>query len=833
MLKNFNVAVDTVKELRNKQFIVNTNDLNTIKLSITILSDGEPYDLTGTAVRLAVKKPDKLSVFQDCTITDATAGKCEVVLATQAYIVPGVHFAEVMVYLDGSSKVAVSGRFAYTASRGLLDDESVESTNELQSITQALADIETVVQDLRDNGTGIDAQARSDIQTLTTDMAQKAEQIYVDGGLANKRDKVTLIDDADITQNLRNMITGTTPVNNATPATGSVTEVTLDAIQKYRMLQGNKYPFSAYSTVDRDTDVKYAKLLTAIVDAKIYGKVDMDKSYFLKTFARNHASMNYRIDIHDSDDKKVCGGDSAFEVTENANGFTTVIIPPYNNSGITCEIIIDYTKVDDGAVYYGVVDCTPERYTFDKQCLLNDYLVKRDSNILSLNEQTFKAFERFSAGDINANEYELAKIYSAIQFLEIIGSDQTKPHKLRAISRNYGNIGDSVNRWGWRFIIARKDGSSWVDILDTGKEFEIVEQNGVTEVSYNNGTVKATMRVNYSLLPDNYAKTLDVADPLFSIKKECIVSSSTVESLTIPKKNLVVFNFTNKVLDIYSKYGSNSDIKFTFEKFSVNQLFAFHLINKNVNTESEPQEFTGGTVINADLTDWIGPYYVQAVNNGDGGTKARTGGCHGSNGDAETGFATGITDKIEVICDGKRLVTDETVKCDKVDVYVKNRIMAYNTKSVSRYVLEEKVHYHIEGSKVDVKVEIRPLEDIIIEDYYGQQAVNRYYDGIYYIQGQHDDIVATLNTASDSGQKQDYFVSQAVLSKSGTNETMLMSMDNTRGLGTRELLPLTSPCIRCTDVEKTYMWLIYNNSTPFDTNEIKYWIGSYEFRNVD
>ncbi|CAH0185704.1 BppU family phage baseplate upper protein [Peribacillus simplex] len=170
MIKNFDISIDTTKGIRNQAISVNTNDLQTLQFSFTITQSGVPVNLTGATVRLAVKKPDKKTVFQDCIITDAVNGKCEIVLDTQAYIVPGLHPVELMIYY-AADKVSVTGRFSYTANKGILDDGSVVSTNEFQAINQALTDVENIVVDLRDNGTGIDVQARTDLQTVTTQLA--------------------------------------------------------------------------------------------------------------------------------------------------------------------------------------------------------------------------------------------------------------------------------------------------------------------------------------------------------------------------------------------------------------------------------------------------------------------------------------------------------------------------------------------------------------------------------------------------------------------------------------------------------------------------------------
>lgn len=181
MFKNFPVIVDTVQKSKLNNIVVNSNDLQTFKLSLTINQLNKPIDLTGATVRIAIVKPDKTTVFQDCTITDPTTGSCEVVLNTQAFIISGVYIAEVMIYF-GADTVAVTGRFSYSVTKGILDDSTAESTNEWQSITQAIADAEGILIDLRENGTGIDIEARSGLETVTTQLAdtvmgvEKSEQ---------------------------------------------------------------------------------------------------------------------------------------------------------------------------------------------------------------------------------------------------------------------------------------------------------------------------------------------------------------------------------------------------------------------------------------------------------------------------------------------------------------------------------------------------------------------------------------------------------------------------------------------------------------------------------
>ncbi|MGE6717823.1 BppU family phage baseplate upper protein, partial [Peribacillus frigoritolerans] len=175
MFKNFPVIVDTVQKSKLNNIVVNSNDLKTFKLTITINQFNKHIDLTGATVRIAIVKPDNKTVFQDCTITDPITGLCEVVLDTQAFIIAGVYIAEVMIYF-GTDTVAVTGRFSYSVSKGILDNSTVESTNDWQAINQAIDAAEGILIDLRENGTGIDVQARSELETVTTQLADKATQ---------------------------------------------------------------------------------------------------------------------------------------------------------------------------------------------------------------------------------------------------------------------------------------------------------------------------------------------------------------------------------------------------------------------------------------------------------------------------------------------------------------------------------------------------------------------------------------------------------------------------------------------------------------------------------
>lgn len=173
MQKEFQLTVDIEKKILTPSFEVNTLDLKTIKLKITITRGMTLVDLTGITVRMSIRKPDGNVLFQDCQITNAKGGQVEITLENQAYVLPGSYSAEIMCF-KGSDKVAVTGSFSYRSIKGIMDDKAVESKSEFTAITGMIKDTQDTIEDLRKNGTGIDAQARQEVQQVTEKLAEIA-----------------------------------------------------------------------------------------------------------------------------------------------------------------------------------------------------------------------------------------------------------------------------------------------------------------------------------------------------------------------------------------------------------------------------------------------------------------------------------------------------------------------------------------------------------------------------------------------------------------------------------------------------------------------------------
>lgn len=123
-------------------------------------------------------------------------------------------------------------------------------------------------------------------------------------------------------------------------------------------------------------------------------------------------------------------------------------------------------------------------------------------------------------------------------------------------------------------------------------------------------------------------------------------------------------------------------------------------------------------------TDWIGPYWMRAQNNGNQNS-GFTGGWHAYNGDF-TGSPTARTISVQAFLDGQPLEDGSSnVVCKDARIVVENRLQAGNTKEFDgsgREVLKETVTYHFHADTIAVSVTSEALEDITIEIYYGLQS---------------------------------------------------------------------------------------------------------------
>lgn len=136
------------------------NDTNSRYLDVFLYDNGTPIDLTGCEVKIFMKKPESGDeIWNDGTITNATAGRCEFLFTTQSLAEIGNMEVQISIWQDNTFILSTE-IFTVYVTPSLLGNSSVESSNEygtlvvlFQNLYQALYLMETMVQNIGTPGT--------------------------------------------------------------------------------------------------------------------------------------------------------------------------------------------------------------------------------------------------------------------------------------------------------------------------------------------------------------------------------------------------------------------------------------------------------------------------------------------------------------------------------------------------------------------------------------------------------------------------------------------------------------------------------------------------------
>ncbi len=135
MEKTFDVVLDIEKELHSitmPAFTLSQSDLDSVEITFHVNQDEGAFDLTGTTVQLAIKKPSGLTVFQNCSIVDALNGEAAVILSKQAYIEYGFYTGELMI--SDLDQMIVTTPFYYGVRTAIMAAQAEESINDWSAL---------------------------------------------------------------------------------------------------------------------------------------------------------------------------------------------------------------------------------------------------------------------------------------------------------------------------------------------------------------------------------------------------------------------------------------------------------------------------------------------------------------------------------------------------------------------------------------------------------------------------------------------------------------------------------------------------------------------------
>ncbi len=236
--------------------------------------------------------------------------------------------------------------------------------------------------------------------------------------------------------------------------------------------------------------------------------------------------------------------------------------------------------------------------------------------------------------------------------------------------------------------------------------------------------------------------------------------------------------------------------------------------------------------IHAASSDCWPPYVVRALQNGDGSTFViYTGGNHGSNGDA-SGLATARMTSIAFWVDGRRLLPGEKFEgyANFVEVQWVNEVMAYNSISLGRYVLEQKIKARFRPGDVSGFVSTTALEPIHIGTDNGPQFYWIGYDTYHFLDGEQRDRIAIPldGSTATSGVFSD-FPSWATALGSDVNGYHGVWVDREFGAGDGRYIRGDVGAFRKGDGAKFYSCIVsgFSANAILDQGESYEWHGGY------
>lgn len=147
-LKEYSFRLDIKKKKDIEYIEVVQGDTGTNVFNITLFDGYNPYNLYNLHVEIIFKKADGTTVEQnDIEKVNDVQGKIRCVLKTNTIAYPGKVIAELKI-LD-NEKMLTSTTFEFWVRKSLLNDETIESTNEFPILTQLINETHDLIETVR------------------------------------------------------------------------------------------------------------------------------------------------------------------------------------------------------------------------------------------------------------------------------------------------------------------------------------------------------------------------------------------------------------------------------------------------------------------------------------------------------------------------------------------------------------------------------------------------------------------------------------------------------------------------------------------------------------
>lgn len=261
--------------------------------------------------------------------------------------------------------------------------------------------------------------------------------------------------------------------------------------------------------------------------------------------------------------------------------------------------------------------------------------------------------------------------------------------------------------------------------------------------------------INAKYIRFNYAKASGVT--LERLNQRCmLVKGDTLPTQYTPyispvsvKQRLevmtgaIAYRVEEDSIILSAKYTNDKDMQYILKRKGGNNLFDFCQVYLFDNASTSPitHNMSGVSPFISGGGDWHAPFKVKAVNNADGdqvGNDYFTGGNHQYNnsGDGSTPTASHVS--LEFIADGVNLAVGDSGYARSVEIVWINNVQGQNTTKVDgsgRAILQERHRMIFDGYEFDSLVELVPLEDILLLNWYGFQGFYEPYEKVQYLDG--------------------------------------------------------------------------------------------------
>lgn len=147
-LKEFDILLDIKRNKKVEEFEIVQGDYETNILKISLVEDFNEYELSGLSVEIAFAKSDGTTVLQDLNNGISLIGnKIVCTLKTNTIASPGKVLAEVRI-LEGL-KLLTSSRFSFFVRQSIVNDKTIESTNEFPILNQKIQEVNGLIEEVQ------------------------------------------------------------------------------------------------------------------------------------------------------------------------------------------------------------------------------------------------------------------------------------------------------------------------------------------------------------------------------------------------------------------------------------------------------------------------------------------------------------------------------------------------------------------------------------------------------------------------------------------------------------------------------------------------------------